>query len=328
MKKIFVLIWLVMLLSIGFADAKSEKSIVPPIKFCGTKFNLLYSAKSTETGGYLNEYYRANQTYSSWTELIGVHHYPTSFYPIEHARDFASYLESTGVVVNIEVDDKNNTALLYFVITSEQKLPIVMEFNIFKYQKSPVCGAIGLQYAKRYLLNNPLEVRKAKKELIKSGVKYIGKFNKLKVPDVVTFDVENGKVINAEEKEAEAKSENNVKPAEEKKAEFAEQTKTESGETNKEPESAEQTELESEATSKEPAKADNSTSDVVNETESVEAKSDVTDAVNNAEPAKADNTTSDVVNETESVEAKSDVTDAVNNAASEEAKNTTSDNLN
>lgn len=241
MKKIFVLIGLVMLLSIGFADAKSEKSIVPPIKFCGTKYNLLYSAKSTETGGYLNEYYKSNQTYASWTELIGVHHYPTSFYPIDHAKDFASYLESTGVIANIEVDDKNNTALLYFVITSEQKLPIVMEFNIFKYQKSPVCGTIGFQYAKRYLLNNPFEVRKAKKELVKSGVKYISRFSKLKVPDVVTFDIENGKVVNAKKQKTETADKNDVKPVETKNTEPAETTKTELDATNNEPNKADKT---------------------------------------------------------------------------------------
>lgn len=242
-----------MLFFAGFADAKSAKGIVPPIKFSGTKFNFLYSAKSTETGGYLNEYYKSNQTYASWTELIGVHHYPTSFYPIEHAKDFASYLESTGVIANIEVDDKNNTALLYFVITSDQKLPIVMEFNIFKYQKSPVCGTVGLQYAKRYLLNNPFEVRKAKKELVKSGVKYISRFNKLKVPNVVTVNVENGEVVNAEEQKAETTDKNDVKPVETKNTEPAETTKTEPDAVNNEPNEADTTPKSDEAKNTAPA---------------------------------------------------------------------------
>ena len=229
MNRIFVLIGLVMLLSCGFADAKSDKGIASPIKFNGTKFNLLYSAKSAETGGYLNEYYKANQTYASWTELIGVHHYPTAFYPIEHARDFTSYLESTGVATNIEVDEKNNTALVYFVITNDRRLPVIMEFNIFKYQKSPVCGTIGLQYAKRYCLNNPLEVRKAKKELIKSGVKYIGKVSRLSIPSVITVDIENGELKNAEVKDQTSVEINNVQSeeAENIKPEEKEQTKSE-----------------------------------------------------------------------------------------------------
>lgn len=193
MYKIFVLTGLVLFLTIGIAFAKTNKSLMPFVKFNGTKYTLSYSAKSTETGGFLNEYYKANQTYASWTELVGVHHYPTAYYPIEHAKEFAKYLESTGVSTNIEVDEDKNEALLYFVVMDKHKLPIVMEFDVFKYAKSPICGTVGAQFAKRYLINNPLEVEKIKKEIPKRCPKYIKKMSKFEIPEVIDVAAENGK---------------------------------------------------------------------------------------------------------------------------------------
>ena len=194
MKKFLVLALFILSLTVGFVQAK-EKNTMPVIKFAGAKYYLLYSAKSSETGGFLNEYYKANQTYASWTELIGIHHYPTAFYPIEHAKEFNEYLNKNGVVSNIEIDDTNNTALIYFIIMNDAKLPIIMEFNIFKYQKSPVCGSIGIQYARRYRLNNTFEINKAKKDILKKGMKYIKRLDKLKPPSIIELEVENGKYL-------------------------------------------------------------------------------------------------------------------------------------
>lgn len=188
----FILIIFSLLFTVGIVLAKSDRNIMPVIKFNGTKYTLMYSAKSNETGGYLNEYYKSHQTYASWTELIGVHHYPTAFYPIEHAKEFADYLTTSGVVANLEVNDEANEALLYFVVMDRNRLPIIMEFNIFKYVKSPICGTLGVQYAKRYRVNNPLEIEKTKKEIVKSGVKYIKNFSKLDTPELINLDIDNG----------------------------------------------------------------------------------------------------------------------------------------
>jgi len=82
---------------------------------------------------------------------------------------------------------------MYFVVVDRHKLPIIVEFNIFKYVKSPVCGTVGLQYARRYRLNSPLEIDKAKKEILKIGLKYIKRLDKLKVPEVINLNIDNGK---------------------------------------------------------------------------------------------------------------------------------------
>ena len=195
MKKFFIITGLVLLLTAGFVYAKSNKNAMPVIKFDKAKYTLAYSAKSDETGGYLNEYYKANQTYASWNELIGVHHYPRAYYPIEHAEEFAEYLNSNDVMANLETNEQENSALLYFVVTDRSKLPIIMEFNVFKYEKSPVCGTVGLQYAKRYRLNSTLEIEKIKKEIVKSGLYYIKMLSKTSIPDIVTLDIDKGKYV-------------------------------------------------------------------------------------------------------------------------------------
>lgn len=195
MKRVFSVIIIMILMLQGFVYAKSKKTQMPSIKFSGSTYTLLYSAKSSETGGYLNEYYKPHQTYASWTDLIGVHHYPRSFYPIEHAKEFRDYLGKMGVSGSLEIDNDDDRALLYFVIIDNKKLPIIMEFNIFKYEKSPVCGTVGIQYAKRYRLNSPLEIEKTKKEFVKSGLKYIKAIYKTKIPEIVNVDADKGAYI-------------------------------------------------------------------------------------------------------------------------------------
>jgi len=195
MNKIIIFGIIFFLFTSGIVFAKSNKGNTPVIKFNGAKYFLMYSAKSSETGGYLNEYYKTNQTYASWNELIGVHHYPTAYYPIEHAKEFARYLNEAGIISSIEIDDENNTALLNFIITDKHKLPIIMEFNVFKYVKSPICGTVALQYAKRYRLNNPLEAGKVRKDILKNGYKYLKKVNKLQIPDVISVEIDNGKYL-------------------------------------------------------------------------------------------------------------------------------------
>lgn len=192
MKRILVFVILSLFFTCGFACAKSGKTDMPYLKMNGTKFYLYYSAKSTETGGYINEYYKTGQTYTSWNELIGIHHYPTAFYPIEHAKEFSDFLGNSGVEAPLEVYDEDNKAIMYFVIVNNNRLPIIMEFNVFKFVKSPVCGTVALQYARRYLLTNNLEVDKIKKDFVKSAIKYIKQADKLEIPDIVTIEIDNG----------------------------------------------------------------------------------------------------------------------------------------
>lgn len=206
MKKIFITVILLFLFCTGIVFAKNAKNELPVLKFSGAKFSLYYSAKSSELGGYINEYYKQNESYASWTELVAIHHYPNSFYPIEHAKEFKSYLAESGVPSFLEIDDEDNSAILDFIIIDNKKLPIIMEFNVFKYVKSPVCGTIAFQYAKRSRIYNALEVENFKKSFVKCRAKYVKKIGKIKVPDLVEKDIENGKYLAKEKVEEESVS--------------------------------------------------------------------------------------------------------------------------
>ena len=198
MKRVFILAIAVMLSFPIFAEAKSGKTNMPCVKFNGTKNNLLYSAKSPEVKSYINEYYKTSEGYTSWTELIGVHHYPNYFSPIYYAKTFREYLSTNNCPSALEVDEENNSAIIDFLLIDSSKLPIVLEFNVFRCEKSPICGTVCLQYAKRYTIMNALEVDKVKKTFMKNREKYISQIKKMEIPDLITTDVDKGKYINHE----------------------------------------------------------------------------------------------------------------------------------
>lgn len=207
MRKIIVTVILLCVLVSGAVFAKDAEAVMPALKFMGNKYTLYYSAKSPELGGYINEYYKQRESYASWSELLALHHYPSAFYPIEHAQAFKGFLSENGIPSMIEVDEDNNSAILDFIIINSKQTPIILEFNVFRYVKSPVCGSVGLQYAKRYRITDTSEIEKIKKDFAKNRLKYIKKVKKIKIPDLVTSDIEYGKYINPPSKKEEIKQE-------------------------------------------------------------------------------------------------------------------------
>lgn len=178
----------------GCAIAKQNDDM-PAIKFNGTKYTLLYSAKSKELGSYMNEYYKQRESYASWSELIGVYHYPDAFYPIKHAALFQAYLDKLGYSNVLEVDEETESAILDFVVINKEKLPIIVEYNIFKYEKSPVCGTLAIQYAKRIRVNSPLELKDVSESINSERKKLIKHIKKTNIPELVTKNAENGKYV-------------------------------------------------------------------------------------------------------------------------------------
>ncbi len=193
MKKILIIVFLILITMPVFAS-----SLMPNIKFSGNKYTLYFSAKSPETGSYINEYYKNGETYETWTELIAVHHFPTAYSPIDYVKLMEETLSSMNCPCSVETDEINNESLIDFIMMDTSKLPIILEFNIFKYEKSPICGSVALQYAKRYLIYNMLEVDKIKKSFERDRERYLNKVKKLDIPDIVTYDIERGKYIHHE----------------------------------------------------------------------------------------------------------------------------------
>ena len=193
MKKFLSLI-LVMFLSCGVSFARNKKPNMPSVKFNGGEYYLYYSAKNDDSGGYINEYYKANQSYTSWKDLVALWHYPNSYSPIDQAKEYKELLSGDGIPCTIEINEDENTAMIDFTMAATKKLPIILEYNVFKFVKDEKCGSIGLQYAKRYRINNALEVSKIKKDIEKHRKKIIKKVNKAEFPELFRDDVDLGKI--------------------------------------------------------------------------------------------------------------------------------------
>ena len=189
MKKIFLLTF-ILIFTLQTVSAKNYT-----LHFNGEKYTLLYSAKNKDFGGYINEYFKPRETYNIWSEMIAVHHFPNAYSPIDGVRDFKEYLGSLGVPSALTFDDKKNTATIDFIMISNSQMPIVMEFNIFKYEKSKKCGSIAVQYAKRYSATTTLQVEQIKEDFEKNRKNLIKKVQKLNIPEVIDFDID--KCINA-----------------------------------------------------------------------------------------------------------------------------------
>ena len=201
MKKIFVLLIFVAI-SINVTFAAKDYSV----NFNGNKFHLLYSVKNKDFGGYLNEYYKKGDTYNIWSEMIAVHHFPNAYSPIDRIKDFKDYLGSMQIPSSLTFDDKNNTAMIDFIMISEHNMPIIMEFNIFKYEKSKKCGSIAIQYAKRYTATTTMQIENIKKDIEKNRKSLINKVKHFEIPEVISTDID--KCISANNVKSETNEQN------------------------------------------------------------------------------------------------------------------------
>ena len=184
MKKILILLFL-LIISLQTVSAKNYT-----LKFNGEKYSLLYSAKNKDFGGYINEYFKPRETYNIWSEMIAVHHFPNAYSPIDRIRDFKNYLGSMNVPSSLTFDDIKNTAMIDFILISDKQMPIVMEFNIFKYEKSKKCGSIAVQYAKRYSAATTLQIEQIKADFEKNRKRLIKQVKKLEIPAVIDEDID------------------------------------------------------------------------------------------------------------------------------------------
>lgn len=164
------------------------------INFEGSKYHLIYSSKSEENNGYLNEYFKEGEGMNTWTEMIAVHHFPNMFSPLDQAESFREYLDEMNCPSAITLDEKNNTGIIDFVLIDGKKLPIILEFNVFKYEKSPECGTIGIQYAKRYSVSNSFDIEAVKKEFAKQRKKTLKNISRIKIPQIVNSPIDKSSV--------------------------------------------------------------------------------------------------------------------------------------
>ena len=183
-----------MAISCSFVSAQDFNGKMPSVKFNKAKYSLYYSTKDKELGGYINEYYKKSQTYSAWDEMIGLYHYANAYSPIDKVKEFSVFLADSGIPSTVE-EYEDNSAIIDFFVINDNHYPIVLEYNVFKFYKSPVCGTLGFQYVKRYRLKDGLEVDKIKKKLTKSRKKYVKKVKNAKVPQLIQEEIDKGKIV-------------------------------------------------------------------------------------------------------------------------------------
>ena len=177
------------------------------INFSGKKYRLLYSSKNPETGGYLNEYYTRGESYNLWSELVGIHHFPNAYSPIDQVKAFREYLGTLNCPSALTFDDKNNTAIIDFIMISPLKNSTVIEFNVFKYEKSKKCGSVALQYAKRYQTVTAFQLEDVKRDIEKSRQKILKAVKKYEIPYIVTEEIDKCKIETPVETVPEVKKE-------------------------------------------------------------------------------------------------------------------------
>ena len=173
-------------------------TVMPSLKFNNVKYSLYYSSKSPETGGFINEYYKFGETYENWTELIAVHHYPNEYSPIDLAKSMSAQLNSMNFPNTVMANDNANSAIIDFMLIDSAKIPIIVEFNIFKYEKNSTCGTSAIQYARRYFISDLTEIGKLRNFFRKKREKYINKITSFKIPELITDKIERGEYIKNE----------------------------------------------------------------------------------------------------------------------------------
>ena len=191
MKKILT-IAILFLLSINIVIAKEKDNY--RIKYDGVEYSLLYSTKNPELGGYLNEYYKWNETYNNWSEMVAIHHFPNAYSPIDQVKSFREYLGSLNCPSALTYDENKNIALIDFIMINDHRLPIVLEFNVFKYEKSKKCGSVAVQYAKRYIVTTALQMEAAKKDFDKIRKRALKQVKNFNVPEIVYKEIDKCKV--------------------------------------------------------------------------------------------------------------------------------------
>ena len=199
MKRILFLIFCITIMIMPVL-AENQSTEMPVIKFNKSEFSLYYSAKTAEPDSYINEYYKKNQTYTTWNELIALHHYPDAESPSEQAKMFKNYLTEKGIMSELEIYDDDSAVLSFFAINSK-RIPILLEYNVFRFTEYSEGGTLGIQYARRFRLNNVLEAEKIKREYKKSWKKYVKKINKIEIPKIYTIKIDDGNVITNESPE-------------------------------------------------------------------------------------------------------------------------------
>ncbi len=134
---------LIFLISLGSLAAAAPESM----QFDSLTFRKAFTDKSSE--GPFSEYLPKGQALKSWTKLMGYYEFPALKNPKEAAQMVEEVVKKQNPDAQSEVvyNSTTNEAIVDFVTWPKDQSYV--EFNIWKYRKSPNGGLVAIQYAER-----------------------------------------------------------------------------------------------------------------------------------------------------------------------------------
>lgn len=188
MKKILTVL-LITILTVGAALAVTTSS--KTIKFDNQIFTLKFSDYSNATKSYINEYYKGNENGDKWTDLIGIYHIKNYSKPFNYAKDLAAGASKQSPLdAQVMYNEKENTAIVNFILVGDTGKSKYLEQNIFKIEKiKNKSGVMAIQFAHKYPLNSKEDAEKFKEQLPGKQAKWLMEIDKLSIPDIVERNI-------------------------------------------------------------------------------------------------------------------------------------------
>ena len=163
------------------------------ITFLGNTYNLAFSARGAG-GGFYNEYVKNGQTVKNWNEIMVIHHFPLAKSPLTEAKKLSSVItaiyakQNKKAPVALSYNDKKDSAIVDFVmpVLDENKNLKCLEFNVFKYEKSPDGrGLRAIQYSKRFFKNELQNETTFQQNLAQTRTKVMNAIPAIETPQIV-----------------------------------------------------------------------------------------------------------------------------------------------
>lgn len=161
------------------------------IHFNNNVFTLKYSALSSVTNGYENEYFLKNENRSNWSKMVGIYYYPAVSDPIKFAMEESKRIESneTNVLLKFVKNKKTDQAAISYLQNGKNNGKDYFEYNVFKYEKHPSKGMMELRYAIRYFFTSKDEITKIGQKVREENDDYMQTLITSPTPPIVEKDI-------------------------------------------------------------------------------------------------------------------------------------------
>ena len=166
-------------------------SYAQEIKFDNVLYKLKFSAVSPSVKGYGNEYFKPNENFSNWSEMIGIYHYPNENNPLKYAENFDKHIEQNDNCLLLKlVENKDaNKAVLSFLTNNCENSRKYFEYDVYKFEKSLKKGMIVSKYASKHYFNDNNEITQIAQKIKKDNDKYLELFIISQTPTVLEQDI-------------------------------------------------------------------------------------------------------------------------------------------